>query len=142
MIYSHTNIYPAVLVCVRIREGEPSGLLNKHRDFRFFVAVPEDIPNVFTKKGSGRLTDPLLPVLGPLTVKANHNLIIGWRDNKHIGLLYNCEGAPVVLSTETGLMAPMTDKHVQIASPFLKHVLRSSVESAVNVMYRDVREHI
>lgn len=99
-------------VCPRVREEKPSGEVPRLPSYRFFVALPEDIPGVHTKIYG----HPLLPILGPITVIARGNFIYAWHENHRMRLFFNSEDKIIVVSTETGMMEPMTAEHTRIVT--------------------------
>ncbi|XP_033229061.1 uncharacterized protein LOC117180679 [Belonocnema kinseyi] len=97
LIFSITVLVNSI-VCMRIRERNPSGIILGNPAFRTFLALPEDLPDVYTKIRNG----PLIPVLGPLCVVANYDYIVGWWHNGAFRSIFNSDGNIIMKSIRSG----------------------------------------
>lgn len=81
--------------------------------YRHFVALADDIPDVYTKLRDG----PLIPILGPLTVLAKDDYIVGWMDKNTIHPIYNYEGDKVIKHIISGANHIIKYPNVELADP-------------------------
>lgn len=70
----------------------------------------------------------LLPLLGPITVVARGNFIYAWVENREVLLIYDSEGSPRVVSTETEMMEPWNDGHALLVKPIGRYIIHGMLQ--------------